>query len=211
MNFSQNRGVLSYTYLMELSLLWALSKSSIAGKCIHQKDHQGALTHSLIPFVHLWPLFIFLPQWDLYFPGTCLDSLNARHVSQLKIPVPSTKTTLYSQKLTMLMMVSPWMFRVICWFASLWHFQNRTVIYMLLFNVSRGFVLFCFSFSFRSSKNGIGGGEERVSLNCSLLGDCFIPPFIQSSKNVAMFQPVRLNISLEAIRGVILKADFEEP
>lgn len=46
---------------------------------------------------------------------------------------------------------------------------------------------------------------------CHLLEDCFTPPFVQSSKNVGMFQHVRLNISLEAIQEVILKADFEEP
>lgn len=46
------------------------------------------------------------------FPSlvTCLDGLNAGHVSQLKIPVHSTRTTLYSQRLTVLMMVCPWMF-----------------------------------------------------------------------------------------------------
>lgn len=56
------------------------------------------------------------------------------------------------------MMVSPRMFTESFVGSHLWHFQNRGVIYMLLFNISRGF--FCFFFSFRSTKDGLVGGEE---------------------------------------------------
>ena len=72
----------------------------------------------------------------------------------MMIPVLSSpKTTLYSQRLTVLMMVFPWMSMES--FVSLWHFQNKGVICMLLFKMS--IVLF---FSFCSTKNGTIGDKE---------------------------------------------------
>ena len=95
--------------------------------------------------------------------------IKCRHVSRMMIPVLGPKTTLYSQRLTVLMMVFPWMFTES--FVSLWHFQNRGVIGMLLFNIS--IVLF---FSFCFAKDGTIDDKEVYRKNVtkfSFLENCF--------------------------------------
>lgn len=102
----------------------------------------------------------------------------------------------------MLMMGFPWMLTAISWFVCLWHFQSKGVIYM--FNISSGdFILF---FSFSLTKNGTVCGDEvqrNSVIKLSFFGRLLMRLFLQSSKNVCMFQHVRLNISLGSIRGVI--------
>lgn len=101
----------------------------------------------------------------------------------MMIPVLGPKTTLYSQRLTVLMMVFPWMFTES--FVSLWHFQNRGVIGMLLFNIS--IVLF---FSFCFAKDGTIDDKEVYRKNVtkfSFLENCFTLLFLPSSKMFICF------------------------
>lgn len=108
--------------------------------------------------------FVYFPvRVRFIFPRYVSRQFKCKACLTAEDSVHNTRTTLYSQKLTGVMMVSPWMFTESFVGSHLFGISKTEELFtgILLFNISRDFC-FCFCFSFRSGKDGIVG-EERVS------------------------------------------------